>query len=140
MNLRRKFLEKVDRARDLPAEVKGSVKGALAAVYEAYEEDRAELDLPEPSLNSLKGLVRFLSHPHREDWIPPSLALNPEGHFVAIWDVVPNRYSVEFLTDDSAVWIAILRSTDRVDRFDGQYSGFDSYENPPFSISRRVAA
>jgi hypothetical protein len=141
VTLRRKLLDKIDhRPRDLPAGVRASLKRAVSAVLSAYEEDKEELGLQEPSTESLKGLLRFVAHPHRDDWMLPALALGPEGRFVAIWDVKSNRYSVEFLSAASADWIGILRTADHVERLNGHYENFDIYQRPPFSIPRRSAA
>jgi hypothetical protein len=137
MTLRRTLLDKVDRVRDLPSDIRAPLKRALAAVHAAHEEDKEELGLTEPSMESLEGLLRFLSHPYRDNWMPPSLALNPEGHFVAVWDIPPRRYSVEFLTRDSADWIGITRTTDHIERNQGHYEYFDTFQAPPFTIARR---
>ena len=93
-SLLRRLLETVDRAKDV--RIKPGLKQALGAAFAAYEEDKDELGLQQPSIKSLKGLLKFLSHPHRLEWLAPSLAINPEGKFVAIWGETPNRYSVEF--------------------------------------------
>src|SRR5579862_1461073 len=126
----RRFTEKLDRNRDIPAEVRARLKRAVAAVYAAYEEDKDDLSLTEPSMASFKGLLKFLGHPHRADWLSPSLALNPEGHFVAVWDIAPRRYSVEFQSSDEAHWIGIIRSYDQIEREQGDYRLFDNFEAP----------
>jgi hypothetical protein len=136
----RRFTDKVDRNRDVPAAIRTPLKRAVAAVYAAYEEDKDELSLTEPSMDSFKGLLKFLSHPHRADWMAPSLALNPEGHFVAVWDIVPCRYSVEFLSPDNAHWISVIRSYDQIEHDQGDYRLFDIFLAPPFRIPRRGAA
>ena len=97
---------------------------------------KKELGLQAPSTKSLKGLLKFISHPYRTEWMPPSLAINPEGNFVAIWDVIPNRYSVEFLDKNSAEWIGILRSYDYVQPSRGKYDNLDDWQAPPFPIPR----
>lgn len=136
MTAHSRLFDKVDRARDVY--VKGPLRRALAGVLHAYDEDKDELGLQEPSLPSLKGLLKFLANPHRADWTPPSLALNPEGRFVAIWDVVPNRYSVEFVSPNEAAWIGILRTYDAMETRSGCYRDFDRYEAPPFAIPGRT--
>jgi len=137
----RRFTDKIDRFRgDVPSDVRHSLKRALTAAYAAYEEDKDDLGLTEPSIDSLKGLLKFLSHPFRTGWKAPSLALNPEGHFVAVWDVSPHCYSVEFLSDDEADWIGVDRSYDLIERHQGHYRFFDNYEAPPFRIPGRTHA
>ena len=140
MSLRR-FSDKIDRHhRDIPEDVRRPLKRAVAAVYAAYEEDKDELRLAEPSMNSFKGLLKFLGHPFRIDWVPPSLALNPEGNFVAVWDMAPRRYSVEFLSQAEAHWIGIVRSYDQIEREQGDCRISDVFVAPPFPIPNRGAA
>lgn len=136
MTLRRQLLEKIDDARDV--HVTDALKAAVTAAYAAYEEDKKELGLQAPSKRSLKGMLKFLAHPYRIGWIPPSVAINPEGHFIAVWDVVPNRYTVEFLGTNAADWIGILRTYDSVNTRTGHYDNFDVWNEPPFAIPRRV--
>jgi len=136
--LRRHLLDKIDRARDV--RMKAGLKRALGAAFAAYEEDKNELGLQQPSSNSLKGLLKFIAHPYRTEWMAPSLAINPEGKFVAIWDVVPNRYSVEFLDENSAEWIGVERSYDQVQPTRGRYSNLDNWQAPPFQIPRGTSS
>jgi hypothetical protein len=132
----RRYTDKIDRFRgDVASEVRASLKRALTSAYAAYEEDKDDLGLTEPSMESLKGLLKFLNHPFRLGWKAPSLALNPEGHFVAVWDVSRYRYSVEFLSDDEADWIGVDRSYDLIERDEGHYQFFGNYEAPPFNIN-----
>lgn len=136
MTLRRQLSENIDHAsRDV--RVTAALKRALHAAFAAYEEDKVELGLRPPSTKSLKGLLKFLSHPFRSEWIAPSLAINPDGNFVAIWDVVPNRYSVEFFEINSADWIGVTRSYDYVTPSRGHYDNFDEWREPPFLIPKR---
>jgi hypothetical protein len=136
MTSRRKFLDKIDAAQDVPQHVKAALRPALEAVLAAHDEDRVELQRANPSLNSFKGMLRFLGHPHRPDWVAPALALSPEGYFVAVWDKAGERYAVEFLTDSTANWIAITKSADNIIRSTGFYDDFEKYETVPFSLLR----
>jgi hypothetical protein len=140
MTLRRRLLDKIDRPRDVSSAVKAALRQALIGVLAAHEEDKAELERADPSPESLKGLLKFVAHPHRADWVPPTLALNPEGYFAAVWDIGGERYAVEFLTASTANWIGITRNADQLVRSTGHYNCFDKYEESPFPISRRRLA
>ena len=139
-SVRRKFVDKVDHARDLPKLLRAPLKHALVAVLVAHEEDRPDGDRGEPQPKSFTGLLQFLSHPHRTEWTPPSLALNPEGNFVAIWDVKGQRYSVEFVPDAGANWVGVAKEAEGFTRKQGHYDCLDKYENPPFEIPKGAVA
>ena len=140
VNAHRKLVDKIDHARDIPRALRAPLKQALLAVLGAHEEDRDDGDRSEPQLKSLMGLIQFLSHPHREEWPPPSLTLNPEGHFVAIWDSSRGqRYSVEFVSNNRAEWIGVSKEAEGFAREQGHYDGLDDYEAPPFGIILRRA-
>jgi hypothetical protein len=138
VSLRRQLFDKIDRARDIHA-LKAPLKRSVAALLTAYEQEN-DPDLRPPAPESFKGLLRFLSHSYRADWEPPAVGVNPEGRFLAIWDIGPNRYSVEFLDRNSANWTAVFRELDGVKVQKGAYSDFEDFSEPPFQIPRSVAA
>ncbi|MBV9861868.1 MAG: hypothetical protein JO267_06945 [Alphaproteobacteria bacterium] len=140
MPLRRKLLEKIERDRDVHSELRGPLKRAVTAVVAAHEEDKDDLELAAPSMASFEGLLRFLGQSYRTDlWPSPAIALTPGGHFLAIWDIGPNRLSVEFVEANAAKWVAVLRELDGVRVLKGEYAALDAFEEPPFPIPSRKA-
>lgn len=137
MPVRRQLLDKIDRFKDLHRHLRQPLKLAVSAVLDAYEEDKDDLELQSPSVGSFKGMLRFLSHPHWDDWMIPSIALSPEGNFVAIWDASTNRYTVEFLDVDAAHWVGVIREYDSVRIMEGDYTRFDDIGAPPFTLPKR---
>jgi hypothetical protein len=137
--VRRKLADKIDHARDLPRALRAPLKQALLAVLVAHEEDRHDGDRGEPQPKSFAGLLQFLSHSYRTHWAPPSLALNPEGNFVAVWDLRGQRYSVEFIPNAGANWVGVAKEAEGFARQQGHYDSLDDYEDPPFEIPRAVA-
>jgi len=135
--LRGKLVDKIDHARDLPRALRTPLKQALSAILTAHEEDRRDGDRADPQPKSLASLVQFLSHSYRSKWSPPSLALNPEGNFVAIWDLKGRRYSVEFTPGAGANWVGVAKEAEGFSRKQGHYGNLDDYEAPPFEIPAR---
>jgi hypothetical protein len=135
----RKLVDKIDHARDLPKALRAPLKHALLAVLVAHEEDRPDGDRSEPHAKSFAGLLQFLSHSYRTEWAPPSLALNPEGNFIAIWDLKGQRYSVEFIPNAGADWVGVAKEAEGFTRKQGHYDSLDHYEAPPFEIPKAVA-
>jgi hypothetical protein len=135
----RKLVDKLDHARDLPKALRAPLKQALLAVLIAHEEDRHDGDRSEPQPKSFAGLLQFLSHSYRARWAPPSLALNPEGNFVAIWDLSRQRYSVEFIPNAGANWVSVAKEAEGFTRKQGHYGDLDRYGEPPFEIPKALA-
>lgn len=77
-------LNELDRA-DMPRPSKNSLRKSLIAIATAYAEDDDPHKIA-PNARSFIRLLKFLEHPHRWPWATPSLAVNPEGNFSAIWD------------------------------------------------------
>ena len=43
----------------------------------------------------------------------PSLALNPDGHLLAIWEAFGNRLTIEFKKNDRLQWVVSCADGDR---------------------------
>ncbi len=62
-------------------------------------------------LESYKSFVRFMMTEGGQS--KPSLALNPDGHLLAVWEVACNRLTIEFKGDDRLQWIVSCANGDR---------------------------
>ena len=62
-------------------------------------------------LESYKSFVRFMMSEGGHS--KPSLALNPDGHLLAIWEVSDNRLTIEFKGDDRLQWVVSCADGDR---------------------------
>ena len=62
-------------------------------------------------LDSYKSFVRFMMSEGGQS--KPSLALNPDGHLLAVWEVAGNRLTIEFKGDDRLQWIVSCANGDR---------------------------
>ena len=54
-------------------------------------------------LESYKSFVRFMMTEGGQS--KPSLALNPDGHLLAIWETAGNRLTIEFREGDELQWV-----------------------------------
>lgn len=54
-------------------------------------------------LASYKSFVRFMISKGGQS--KPSLALNPDGHLLAVWEASGNRLTIEFRADDRLQWV-----------------------------------
>jgi hypothetical protein len=62
-------------------------------------------------LESYKSFVRFMISDGGQS--KPSLALNPDGHLLAVWEVAGNRLTIEFKGDDHLMWVVSCVNGDR---------------------------
>jgi hypothetical protein len=62
-------------------------------------------------LESYKSFVRFMITEGRES--KPSLAMNPNGHLLAVWEAFGNRLTIEFNENDRLQWIVSCAYGDR---------------------------
>ncbi len=62
-------------------------------------------------LESYKSFVRFMMTEGGQS--KPSLALNPDGHLLAVWEVGGNRLTIEFKSNDRLQWIVSCANGDR---------------------------
>lgn len=62
-------------------------------------------------LESYKSFVRFMIAEGRQS--KPSLAMNPDGHLLAVWEVNGNRLTIEFKSGDRLQWVVSCADGDR---------------------------
>ena len=62
-------------------------------------------------LESYKSFVRFMMTEGGQS--KPSLAMNPDGHLLAVWDAAGNRLTIEFKGDDRLQWVVSCANGDR---------------------------
>jgi hypothetical protein len=62
-------------------------------------------------LESYKSFVRFMISDGGKS--KPSLALNPDGHLLAVWEEAGNRLTIEFKGDDRLQWVVSCVNGDR---------------------------
>jgi hypothetical protein len=62
-------------------------------------------------LDSYKSFVRFMMTEGGQS--KPSLALNPDGHLLAVWEAFGNRLTIEFNKNDCLQWIVSCIDGDR---------------------------
>jgi hypothetical protein len=62
-------------------------------------------------LESYKSFVRFMISDG--DQSKPSLALNPDGHLLAVWEAAGNRLTIEFNENDRLQWLVSCADGDR---------------------------
>lgn len=62
-------------------------------------------------LESYKSFVRFMMTEGGQS--KPSLALNPDGHLLAVWEVAENRLTIEFKGNDHLQWVVSCANGDR---------------------------
>jgi hypothetical protein len=132
----RKIFDKVDR--QLPEDTREPFKLAVKAVLAAYAEDKeTEADRSSVNLSSLILLIQFYAHEHRRYWIAPSLGINLEGIFIAIWDNGGERYSVTFTSDHEIRWSAVKIIHGTAEVHSGVYTSIEYQNDPPIAIPFR---
>ena len=137
MTVRRKLLDKLDHS-GVPEETKGSFRTIVAALLSAREGDE---DLAAPATKSFKLLLDFFTHPHRREWVLPSIAINPEGIFTAAWGSPGDEWLVSFAPSGDVTWKYLKRQEDGiVVRMTGKYDNIDSETGPPIMIAKRHSA
>lgn len=62
-------------------------------------------------LVSYKSFVRFMISEGGQS--RPSLALNPDGHLLAVWEASGNRLTIEFKENDRLQWVVSCADGDR---------------------------
>ena len=62
-------------------------------------------------LASYKSFVRFMIAEGGQS--KPSLALNPDGHLLAVWEAEGNRLTIEFQANDRLQWVISCAEGDR---------------------------
>lgn len=62
-------------------------------------------------LASYKSFVRFMISKGGQS--RPSLALNPDGHLLAVWEADGNRLTIEFQENDKLQWVISCADGDR---------------------------
>jgi hypothetical protein len=62
-------------------------------------------------LASYKSFVRFMISEGSQS--KPSLALNPDGHLLAVWENSGNRLTIEFQENDKLQWVISCADGDR---------------------------
>jgi hypothetical protein len=62
-------------------------------------------------LDSYKSFVRFMLSEGGQS--KPSLALNPDGHLMAVWECTGNRLTIEFKSGDRLQWVVSCADGDR---------------------------
>lgn len=94
------FFERLDHA-DLPKAIRAPVGGVLNIFLEDDEET-----VP-PSEGSFSTFLSFLERHH--DLPLPSIGVNRDGRFVAVWQNSAFRLSYEFLPNDEVRWASTGR-------------------------------
>jgi hypothetical protein len=99
------FFERLGRA-----ELPDAVRTPIAGVLDFFLEDDDET--VEPSRDSFDGLLNFLQR-YRE--LPlPSIGVNRDGRFVAVWQNQAFRLSYEFLPTGRVFWASTERQPGRI--------------------------
>jgi hypothetical protein len=62
-------------------------------------------------LDSYKSFIRFMMSEASQS--KPSLAMNPNGHLLAVWEVAASRLTIEFNGNDRLQWIVSCANGDR---------------------------
>lgn len=62
-------------------------------------------------LESYKSFIRFMIAEGRQS--KPSLAMNPDGHLLAVWEANGNRLTIEFKSGDRLQWVVSCADGDR---------------------------
>lgn len=92
MTIRLKLIDKLKRSK-VPDDTRELFNTMVVALVKAREGDDK---LAEPNLESFKLLLGFFSDPTRRMWVLPSIAINPEGIFIAAWGVPGHDWLVTF--------------------------------------------
>lgn len=62
-------------------------------------------------LESYKSFIRFMMAEGEKS--KPSLALSPDGHLLAVWEVAGDRLTIEFKENDRLQWVVSCADGDR---------------------------
>ncbi len=137
MTIRRKLIDKLERSK-VPDDTRASFKTMVVALVKAREGDD---ELAEPNPKSFKLLLEFFSHPTRRMWVLPSIAINPEGIFIAAWGVPGDDWLVTFNPSGEIRWKYLKRKENgEVVRLVGKYDNIDYESGPPIPMPQRPLA
>jgi len=137
MTIRRKLIDKLERS-EVPNDTKASFKTMVVTLLKAREGDE---ELAEPNTKSFKLLLEFYSQPTRRMWMLPSMAINPEGIFIAAWGIPGDDWLVTFDPSGGVTWKYLKRKENgEVVRLVGKYDEIDYETGPPIVIPKRPLA